>query len=482
MGFVSRSAREAVENLESPFLDEEIVTRGSGGMLDEADVPLDLWRADDERAEDEGSPTDALSDSDQAETDVEPELEPFSSEGVEEEVIDPDTRTRVADTLQAPNRWICAIDVMSENPKWGSGSEPRLICKSRGTGILIGPRYVLTAAHVFGASRTAAASLPTEHFVSPARNGDNSKHPFGKIKTTSIHVSRAYQIQQQVRIQGRVTTVPMTVWDDYALVILEKDVASSKHSKLKGTLGYWGGDARVAVVKRLPRTDLEQKRVVVTGYPGDACGDKILAGSSSEKESKANKCWYNRNDAWASTQWRGEGTLSVNAAGTLVYHDADTYQGQSGGPICLKIGGVQHLVGIHTDRDNAQRNKGVPVTLRMLQELCGWINADAGYEAAIVQNDTLTFQPAGAQAGAKEVTADLEFEEYASLQDEWWRGPESSEGPLSSPAADSYEAEPADLAELETVDEGEALENESFEQDAETDAAHEESELTLEHV
>ena len=359
-----RFSREAFENLESPFLDENIIPRGDDGQT-EADVPLEVWSAAEDAVE-----AEEAGETDQAGMAIEEAFEPIASEAVEEEVIGRDTRVRVANTLQVPNRWICAFDVMSENPKWGTSNQPRLICKSRATGTLIGPKHVLTAAHVFGASATASPALPTEHTVSPARNGDNSRHPLGKSKSASIRVARPYRIQQQLRVEGRlIQRSGNGVGRLCALVILDTDVASTTHSKLKGSLDNWGQNPQVAVVKRLDRGDLEKKQVVVVGYPGDACGNQILSGSSSEKASKANKRWFNRNDEWASTQWRSEGELTVNAPGTLVFHDADTYQGQSGAPICLKVGGVLHLVAIHTAPHSAQHNKGVPVTLRMLRDL-----------------------------------------------------------------------------------------------------------------
>jgi hypothetical protein len=66
----------------------------------------------------------------------------------ESEVFGNDGRVRVTDTLIAPARWICAIDLFIDDPKRGKGGSP-VKSLSRATGILIGPRHVLTAAHVF---------------------------------------------------------------------------------------------------------------------------------------------------------------------------------------------------------------------------------------------------------------------------------------------------------------------------------------------
>ncbi len=66
-------------------------------------------------------------------------------------------------------------DAESRLAKKGS----QLQIKSRGTGMLIGPRYVLTALHVLG-TLDANNKLQEVHSlqVSPARNGNNTKNPF----------------------------------------------------------------------------------------------------------------------------------------------------------------------------------------------------------------------------------------------------------------------------------------------------------------
>src|SRR5262249_44556859 len=158
--------------------------------------------------------------------------------------------------------------------------------------------------------------------------------------------------------------------------ILDQDISGTTHAKMKGALGYWGKDQSVAILKRVDPSAIDGKDVSVLGYAGDTCGNDKWTGSATSKQNKIDNCYNHRNDEWASTSWRDTGTLTADAS-RIVYHTADTYEGQSGGPICLSIGNVLHLVAVHTGNDNAQRNKGVRVTRRMLRELCGWINADA---------------------------------------------------------------------------------------------------------
>ncbi len=167
----------------------------------------------------------------------------------EEEVLGQDDRKLVGDTIKVPNRWICAIDIMSDNPKWGGGtSEPRYLSRSRASGVLIGPRYVLTARHVFPTG-DRAAHLAKVHTVSPGRNGRNGSGPFGTVKSVAVHVSQPYRVRRTVGQGSQATVVELTQLDDYALVILEKDLDSATHKQMTGTLGYWGRDQRVAVIR-----------------------------------------------------------------------------------------------------------------------------------------------------------------------------------------------------------------------------------------
>jgi hypothetical protein len=187
-----------------------------------------------------------------------------------------------------------------------------------------------------------------------------------------------------------------------------------------------------------------------------------------------------------------------------VYHTADTYEGQSGAPIFLQRQKVLTLVAVHSGSDTATRNVGVPVTLRMLQELCGWINADAGYAAAVVQNDALTFQPPAAKSSGKQAGAQQEGEEYEGLSDDWWQTTprtaraasaaareeeletlgespderESTEESFDEPASEASFAEGRDEmedADLETAADFEVRVRPSIEEPAEYEPEHEQT-------
>ena len=385
----------SLETLESPFLDQEIVARASDRALDSAEHYGEGREAGESQPD-----ADREADADRA--DEHDEALAFQEEGFldrdevasEEEILGNEDRTLVTDTLRIPNRWICAIDVLTENPDWGKYGQPQFLIKSRGTGTLIGSRYVLTAGHVIEAQAKG-------FLVSPARNGSNAKNPLGKIKAKSVHVSPVRQMTRTVGRGSQARQVRFQEQDDYALIVLEKDLAASTHAKMKGALHYWGHDPAVAVVRRLEPADINGKDIVVTGYPGDTCGTSILTASTpADKKKKIDHCWNRRNDEWASTQWTCAGTAQVDPDLRRIFHTADTYSGQSGAPICLSFENKLNLIGIHTAPNDAQTNLGFRVTRRMLTELSGWINADAGYTAAIVQNDTLVLQPPPAKASA----------------------------------------------------------------------------------
>jgi V8-like Glu-specific endopeptidase len=399
---------ESKQELESPFLNEEY-------LADEARIAQ--WRV----------PVPGV----QLESPILEAFEEGWTSGEEEqlleqEIIGDDTRVLVKNTLDVPHRWICAIDILIDNPKWGSFGEPQFISKSRATGILIGPKYVLTASHILDRQTKMLV-------ISPARNESNSDgNFFGKVKAKTIRVSASpYWLYRRVSPGSQSTEITVKQKpDDYALIILEKALDSSTHSKMKGNLGYWGQDPAMAVVRTMDPKDIKDKQIVVIGYPGDTCGKDKFSGSKSEKESKIANCWNRKGDEWASTQWSSEGTLQVEywyRQGSTqldfnmgkVFHTADTYAGQSGAPICLKDGQQFNLIGIHTGEDNNQRNRGVRVTRRMLWELCQWINTDAGYKMASIQNDALVVQPKG-NAEAKELfdSSAREAEDF-SERSEW---------------------------------------------------------------
>ena len=402
----------SLETLESPFLDEEIASRSTAVARDES-------RPDGERALDVsyGGTSDAARFRPEA---FEPESVTDEADvAAEDEILNVDNRAVVANTLSTPHRWICAIDIVTRNPDWPKSGSMHQI-KSRATGILIGPRYVLTAFHILG-NLDANDKLKDVHSlkISPARNGSNSNNPFGAIESTRICVPPVRDVEFTVGQGSQRATVKLRQRDDYALIILPRDIDSLTHKSMQGKLGFWGSDPAVSAIKRLDVADINGKSGTVTGYPGDTCDKTILTGTPAVKERRITDCWRRRNDEWASRQWTDSGNMQVPSDIRLVHHAADTFEGDSGAPIYFNSGNILQLVGVHSGPENNQFNKGFRVTRRMLNDLRDWINADAGSTVVEVRNDMLVFMTAtsrNAGAGAKERE---DYEAFEFEDGEW---------------------------------------------------------------
>jgi hypothetical protein len=72
-----------------------------------------------------------------------------------------DERQRIRDTSAVSYRWVCSLDVT-----WPGNDDDRF---GRGSGVLVGPRQVLTAGHCIYRTRDAAS--PVSVYVAPGRNG-----------------------------------------------------------------------------------------------------------------------------------------------------------------------------------------------------------------------------------------------------------------------------------------------------------------------
>jgi monoamine oxidase/V8-like Glu-specific endopeptidase len=312
-----------------------------------------------------------------------------------------DDRVRVKNTLSPPACWICAIDLWVQHPTKGSGA-PLIRVPTRATGVLVGPCHVLTAAHVLNDREIEVEGkkrlVPVHSVsVSPGRNGDNGKHPLAAAASKLWH-----------RPQNFIAD------NDYALIVVDRDLSQVTNPATKKPLGYWGG-APNAPLRQLDPTRLGDVQVSVVGYPGDRCGDDVITGDTTAVlESRMKYCFERRGDEWASTQWQARGTARPRDKTGLVLHDVDTYDGQSGSPVCLDRDGTFDLLAVHggTMQEASgppRRNRAARVTIRMLEDLRDWINAAARRTWAEVRNDALVFRPAATTlAVAPETAATVE--------------------------------------------------------------------------
>lgn len=269
----------------------------------------------------------------------------FEAELVDLEVFRPDTRDRVPidDTLAVPYRWICRLTVPSMVPtERGYGM---------GTGVLIGPRHVLTAAHVLVSIEDPRRTVGNRLRVQPARNGHD--HPFEPIGVRAWRVNPHWA----VRRGGAWILQPQ---HDYGLVTLKDDVSAWRDGRLGAcALGHWGMTGRCGAGARigLAPADIVGQDAHVTGYPSDKP---------------------------EATLWTGSGPITWDRRRHLLLHTIDTKPGQSGSPVWVRRNGHCCLAGVHSGAGGAWRvdsggnttlthNAAALVSPDVLRELRRWM-------------------------------------------------------------------------------------------------------------
>jgi V8-like Glu-specific endopeptidase len=204
-----------------------------------------------------------------------------------------------------PFRWICIISSYFPDPD----SSGKFIVGS-GTGMLISPRHILTAAHVVMTDYNGSGKRAT-----PARNiASRIKVAFGfhgKGKK-----NRVFLAKYDSDISKRINILVPDEWKasennrdyDFAVIDLGKDI----NNDIKG---YWGGNQNYRIAAVNPVTK-KSRDMVSVGYPG----------------------WKVRQHIYS--QWKSLGKTNNDTTKkyqktfrNLLVHDADVYKGMSGGPI-----------------------------------------------------------------------------------------------------------------------------------------------------
>jgi V8-like Glu-specific endopeptidase len=247
---------------------------------------------------------------------------------LEYEVLGRDTRVLVSDTRQPPFRYICHL---FNRPSAGGGWT--------GTGTLIAPRTVLTAAHnLFGA-------IPADIVVTPALSGRSA--PFGTTR-------------------GRAASYWHSPFDP-ADEASPRDVALLHLAAPIGTRsGFWSirhSAGRTDPVGRSIDGRLPQPTGVlavnISGYPGDKCGTAA------------------RPQPCGTTQWRTY-NATVTAGDQLLHYVNDTKPGHSGSPVWVRrdpsMGG-RVLVAVHVARAERDRRGRVTsnIAARITPRMLEWI-------------------------------------------------------------------------------------------------------------
>lgn len=237
----------------------------------------------------------------------------------EEEVIGNDTRQQV-DTARAPFRWICSLKVRFRDPDTFDAVD-----FDAGTGLLVGPRHVLTAAHNVFAEITGSKGTKDKRkallvWAYPGRNGDDD-FPFGKAESESIVYLSKFENNLDVR------------WD-FALIKLKTAIGDQTFKSLDNqALGYWGSATRAVgtLIQPLSQAFMTGKIVNVGGYP----------------KSKDHTQWV-AFDAVKDVP----PTIKGQHVNELITYLTDTSEGQSGAPVWLFFPntGKRYLVAVHGGR------------------------------------------------------------------------------------------------------------------------------------
>jgi V8-like Glu-specific endopeptidase len=274
----------------------------------------------------------------------------------EREIFPPNSLTRVSDTTDAPFRWICQVETTSTD------GTPL----STGTGFLIGPRHVLTSAHVIYPIRPGE-KRPRQMVrgirVYPGRHG--SREPFGGHDANGWIVRDEWNSGREVNC----------TWD-YGLIRLKTNLGERRFSALRNqTLGFWGRDPGTRFVPINPVTQLDGRDLFSAGYPFRRGVNELAARVMKQSEGRVTgsaaltRCVPDE-------PFRGLLDQNVLLDARVLLHDVDTEKGQSGCPIWTRDGANLTLAAIHYGAitpSGGARNVAVIVTQEVFDQVNEWV-------------------------------------------------------------------------------------------------------------
>ena len=271
-----------------------------------------------------------------------------------------DERDRVKNTVELPCRWICQISV------WKRDANGKLThVRPGGTGLLISPRHVLTAAHILRDSKEDDRGQWVDVeaqwvVVTPARSGPKNK-PLGRYTTTAWRTSSHWNPRKR-NLQ----------WD-YAIITLNEAIGAKVFAALEGkVLGYWGSPDHGAntQIDKLP-SELQRRifgtKVFTAGYPGAKGGGKelwIASGKLTAGSDELDSILSEKAEQWIKKS-------------PFIYVTTDATKGQSGSPVWIAGKGKMFLVGLLI-KGGEYANTAININDQVLHQIQDWTGSDRG--------------------------------------------------------------------------------------------------------
>lgn len=238
-----------------------------------------------------------------------------------ENVLGVDSRVMVTDTAMTPWRCICHLEIEFEAGPVGFG-----------TGFLIGPKAVLTAAHVICNPEKNRQARRVR--VIPGRNGAIAPYGFFTADYSQCQMPDLWR-----KKGGR----PEAAAADYAVILADEKEFTTEHKLTGQRLGYFG-------LKCLDGKADEAKAQMLfvnnAGYPYEA--DKPYGS-----------LWYNA------------GRIK-KLTGEFVEYMVDTEGGQSGSPVYFfdEEKKQRYVIAVHTTGDFV--NRGLRITREVFAQVREW--------------------------------------------------------------------------------------------------------------
>lgn len=295
---------------------------------------------------------------------------PRSYEGKEGEV------EKDPDSLKIPLRWICRLRLRGMIPRENETTKR----DNLGTGVLIGPRHVLTAAHLLEPFYTASANQITSIDVMPAYgNGTDRLGTYSMKNPKNLRVAASWRDASKREADPLALPQDKSAGNDFGMIILNDDkISTDKHKSLDGrALGYWGHPTRGngTVFSPLPAKFLIEpsKPMHTAGYPTNE--GKVWSGSGSI---------FNL---------LGPKDAPRPAFNHLILKSlGEKAKGISGGPLWIKVNNTRFLTGLNSsvissrvetiDKQNKKtvstewRGSAARLSIGTFEEIVRWMHAD----------------------------------------------------------------------------------------------------------